>query len=291
MSGTDRDPPLGVADPPATLRARLAGVRGLLLDLDGVLVLKERAIPGALAAMARLDAAAIPYRIVTNTSLVSRTTLAAQLAAGGFHVPSERLLTAVSATAAWTARHFAERPLYVLAAPDARTEFGGQHLLSHEEAAAPGADVAAVVVSDAAEEFTPANVGTAFRLVFAGAPLVAVHRNKWWHTPAGPTLDAGAWVKGLEYASGRRARIIGKPAAAFFGEAVRALGLPRAALAMVGDDVWNDCLAAQRGGLRGVLVLTGKHGEAELRQAAAGRPPARPDAVAPSLAEVVAALD
>ena len=53
----------------------LSGVRGLLLDLDGVLILQGAAIAGAPEAMAELDRRSIPYRVVTNTSLVSRTTL------------------------------------------------------------------------------------------------------------------------------------------------------------------------------------------------------------------------
>jgi ribonucleotide monophosphatase NagD (HAD superfamily) len=60
---------------------------------------------------------------------------------------------------------------------------------------------------------------------------------------------------------------------------------------MVGDDLWNDIRGAQRGGLRGVFVLSGKHGPAELARASAERPTWAPDAMAPSLAEVVAALD
>ena len=52
--------------------APMAGVRGLLLDLDGVLVLQGKAIPGAQEAMAEIDRRGIPYRVVTNTSLVSR---------------------------------------------------------------------------------------------------------------------------------------------------------------------------------------------------------------------------
>jgi ribonucleotide monophosphatase NagD (HAD superfamily) len=61
---------------------------------------------------------------------------------------------------------------------------------------------------------------------------------------------------------------------------------------MVGDDVWTDALGARRAGLRGVVVLTGKHGPDDLARAAAqGRGGGRPDAVAASLAEVVAALD
>ena len=65
-----------------TLRAALHGVRGLLLDLDGVLVLAGKAVPGAPEALAELDRRGFPYLIVTNTSLVSRVSLAGAGASG-----------------------------------------------------------------------------------------------------------------------------------------------------------------------------------------------------------------
>jgi ribonucleotide monophosphatase NagD (HAD superfamily) len=67
--------------------------------------------------------------------------------------------------------------------------------------------------------------------------------------------------------------------------------LARRDIAMVGDDVRTDIRAAQRAGLRGIFVLSGKHGPADIETATAERGGRRPDAVAPSLAEVVAALD
>jgi len=63
---------------------------------------------------------------------------------------------------------------------------------------------------------------------------------------------------------------------------------------MVGDDPQADVAAAQRVGLRGLLVLSGKTTRADLDRlprTRAGRPVRGPDGVAPSLAEVVAALD
>jgi ribonucleotide monophosphatase NagD (HAD superfamily) len=60
---------------------------------------------------------------------------------------------------------------------------------------------------------------------------------------------------------------------------------------MIGDDVRTDIRAAQRAGLRGIFVLSGKHGRADVEVAAAERGGRRPDAIAASLAEVVAALD
>jgi HAD superfamily hydrolase (TIGR01458 family) len=291
----------GGPTPPGDLRAALTGVRALLLDLDGVIVLKGELLPGAGEALARLEERRIPYRIVTNTSLISRTSLSRWSERLGSPIPAERIMSALSASAAYTRHHHPGEPLFVMASTDALTEFAGQRLLTGEEADAPGAGAAAVVIGDAPEAITFDNLNRAFRLVRDGAELIGMHRNPWWLTPAGPTLDSGAMVTGLEFATERAARILGKPSAAFFREAAAELAdevrrgggrrLVRREIAMVGDDVRTDVLAAQRVGLRGILVLSGKHGHAEVEAAAAtGRPRGRPDGIGRTLLEVVSAL-
>ena len=283
--------------PPADLGAALRGVRALLLDLDGVIVLAGKAIPGATDAIAELERQGTPYRIVTNTSAVSRETLSRWSAKLGAPIPAARFESALSASAAWTARHFRDQPLYVLASEDARSEFSGQRLLTHEEAGTRGATAAAVVIGDSPEDATYDNLNRAFRLILDGAVLVGMHRNAWWLTPDGPTLDSGAFVTGLEFATDRPATIVGKPSRAFFSQGVRDLrreagrDLARRDIAMVGDDVRTDIRAAQRAGLRGIFVLTGKHGLDDIETAATERGGRRPDGVAATLAEVIAALD
>ena len=279
------------------LRAAVAGVRAFLLDLDGVIVLAGAIIPGAADAVAELERRRMPYRIVTNTSAVSRATLSRWSGKLGAPIPPERFESALSASAAWTARTFPNQPLYVLASDDAKTEFAGQRLMTHEEAGAKGATAAAVVIGDSPEEATFDNLNRAFRLIRGGATLVGMHRNPWWLTPEGPTLDSGSFVVGLEFAAEIRARVIGKPSAAFYAQAVRDLrkqagrDLARGDIAMVGDDVRTDVRAAQRSGLRGILVLSGKHTQGDVDVAASERGGRRPDGIAPDLAAVVAALD
>lgn len=283
-----------------TIHAALAGVRALLLDLDGVIVLKGELLPGAGEALAQLDARAIPYRIVTNTSLISRASLSRWGSRLGAPIPPERIMSALSASAAFTRHHYPGEPLFVMASTDALTEFADQRLLSGEEADRPDARAAAVVIGDAPEAITYDNLNRAFRLVRNGAELIGMHRNPWWLTPDGPTLDSGAMVTGLEFATERSARILGKPARDFFREAaaelvaeVRLAGearLTRHDIAMVGDDVRTDILAAQRVGLRTVFVLSGKHGLDDIEAVAGTRGGRRPDAVAPTLLDVVRAL-
>jgi ribonucleotide monophosphatase NagD (HAD superfamily) len=131
--------------------------------------------------------------------------------------------------------------------------------------------------------------------VRGGAELLAMHRNPWWLTPKGETLDAGGFVVGLEFATGTRAHILGKPSPEVFRQAVAGLIAdlgerhPRSTFAMVGDDLRADVAAAQRVGMKGILVLSGKTGAAEAERARRGS--RGPDGVGATLADVVAALD
>ncbi len=278
------------------LHAALHGVRGLILDVDGVLVLRGDPLPGAAAALQRLATLAIPYRIVTNFSTAHRDSLAARFEIGGMIVDPDHIITAASAAATYTAATFPGRPLLVLATSDAVREFAGQRLLTPTEADAEDAGVAAVVIGDAGDDLTFAELDVAFRVARRGAELLGMHRNPWWLTARGVTLDSGALVAGLEFALGRRAGILGKPSPVVFRQAAaglaRELGLrrlPPHAIAMVGDDLRSDLAPARRLGMRTVLTLTGKVGSHDVR-AAIERARFAPDAVVPSIAEAVAAL-
>ncbi len=284
---------------PALARA-LVGIRGFVLDADGVLVLKGAPIPGAGEALATLRDLGIPYRVVTNFSSAHRDSLARRFSEGtGLPVDGSRIITAASAAAAHTRERHPGRPLYVISNGDALREWAGQRVLTADEADAPGAEVAAVVVGDAGDSLTFRELDIAFRHVRAGAELVAMHRNPWWLTPRGITLDAGALVVGLEFSTGRRAVVTGKPSPVVFREAAAQLaaevaarpGAPRLLrreIAMVGDDPVSDIAGAKRIGLRGILVLTGKTHPDEVSAIMSGRRP--PDAVAQSLEAVARAL-
>ena len=93
------------------------------------------------------------------------------------------------------------------------------------------------------------------------------------------SLDTGAFVAALEYATQREATVLGKPAAAFFHAAVESLGCQPEQTVMVGDDVEADVGGAMDAGLKGVLVRTGKYQDGDEE---AISPP--PDHVAADLA-------
>ncbi|HYN70369.1 MAG TPA: HAD-IIA family hydrolase [Candidatus Eisenbacteria bacterium] len=290
--------------PGSDLRKALQGVRAFVLDADGVLVLRGEPIAGSIEALHELEARGIPYRVVTNFSAAHRSTLAAGFArASGLDVDAARIITAASAAAAYTAARHPGEPLLVLAAPDALREWDGQQLVTPEAADRDGARVGAVVIGDAGDDLSYRNLDIAFRRLRAGAEFVAMHRNPWWLTQRGVTLDAGAAVVGLEFALGRRAVVSGKPSAVVFRQAVAELRgdvasepavddrrrLRTGEVAMVGDDAQADVAAAKRVGLRGILVLSGKTTAEEIERTRVSRVN-QPDAVARDLAAVVAAF-
>ena len=272
-------------------------MRAFVLDADGVLVIRGAALPGARDALARLDERGIPYRVATNISALHRETLAARFVQMGLPIPAERIVTALSATAEHVRRAYPGRPVFVITRPDGLREFGDHPLLAHEHTDADDARAAAVILGDGAEDLSYQNLDRAFRLVRRGAELIAMHRNAWWYTAKGETIDTGAFVAALEYATGTRARLTGKPGPLMFRTAYRGLvadiaaagGRPlvRDQVAMVGDDAPQDIAGARRAGLRGILVLSGR---ATADEVPGLRGLAVPAAVAMSLGDVVAAV-
>lgn len=228
----------------------MSKIKGVLLDVDGVLVTAWKPMPGAIETVDWLRRSGIPFRLVTNTTQFGGADLSRMLSEEGMDVAPEEVLTATNATAAYLRRHHPEARCYLLATGQARGEMTG--VTSVEE------DADVVVVGDAEQDFTYESLNRAFRMIMNGAPLVAMHRGMYWMTADGPTLDAGAFVSALEQAAGVKAEVAGKPSPEFFVTALESLGMLAHEVMMVGDDVQSDVNAARRIGMRAALVRTGK---------------------------------
>ncbi|MGH3363587.1 MAG: TIGR01458 family HAD-type hydrolase [Nocardioidaceae bacterium] len=255
-------------------------MRGVLLDLDGVLYIDDEPVPGAAGVVDWLAGEGVPYRYLTNTTSRPRRAIAAKLTGMGIAASTDRILTPAVAAVAWLRRHGIERP--ALFVPDATAaEFAGLDPLPD---GADGADdgAGAVVVGDLGSGWDFATLNRAFRLLMSDAapPLIALGMTRYWRAEDGLRLDAGPYVRALEYAAGRAAVVLGKPDGAFYAGAVQDLGLGPGQVVMVGDDVRTDVEGAQSAGLTGVLVRTGKFSPSDL----AGD--VSPDAVIDSIADL-----
>lgn len=237
-----------------------------LLDLDGTLYSGGAAIPGAVDALKRLRRRKMRYRLVTNTTSRSRSMIVQRLQGYGFEVLAEEVFTATLAGTelARMAGYTRVAPFTVEAALEdmqALDLVGG----TSGRPAVPAPD--AILVGDLGPRWTYALMQEAFDYLMRGAAFIALSRDRYWLQEDRLALDAGPFVAGLEFATGTNAGVAGKPSLAFFEAAVRSLDLvPSTAVAMVGDDLWSDVEGAQRAGLQGWLVRTGKYRLAALQE-------------------------
>ncbi|MGH2961692.1 MAG: TIGR01458 family HAD-type hydrolase [Solirubrobacterales bacterium] len=248
----------------------MEGVRGLLLDLDGVLYVGDDVVEGAQEAVAALRDTGLGLRFVTNTTERSRAQTLEKLERLGFELAAEELVT----PAALARRHCIDaghRTVALIMNEAVKRDFEGL-----EEV---GERPDAVIMGDLGEAFGFEILNRAFRMVMDGAELVALQKNRFWLTPDGLSLDAGPFVAAIEYASGTEAVVVGKPSRSFFELVLEDLGADPASAAMVGDDVETDVRGAMRAGLTGILVRTGKYRE-DFVQASGVEPTATVDSIA-----------
>ena len=247
-------------------------IHGFLFDLDGTLFLGDEPYAGALDTVARLRAAGLRLGFLSNTTRMSRASAVERLVRMSFDVKPEEVMTPNLAAAELLQKE-GRKKVMLLLTEDTKKDFEG----FTEEMETPEV----VVVGDLGDGFLPSVLDRAFLALLRGADLLALQKNRYWRTPQGFRVDVGGYVALLEFASGKQARSLGKPAPAFFRAALDRLGLPPERAAMVGDDVNSDVGAAQKLGLFGVLVRTGKFSETELRKSVV-----RPDLLLGSVAEL-----
>jgi HAD superfamily hydrolase (TIGR01458 family) len=229
----------------------MASFRGVLLDIDGVLHVSLQAVAGANETLLWLEQRGYQICFVTNTTTSSRATLVQNLKKIGLSLDEERVVTAPVATANYIRQHYPDKRCWLLTKGDTARDFAGINLVESR------ADI--IVIGGAEELLTYENMNHAFRMLMDGAILLATHTNLYWRTSEGLQLDSGPFVHALELATGQRATVLGKPNLAFFEQALLTISVQPQEAIMVGDDIENDIGGAQRAGLLGALVCTGKH--------------------------------
>ena len=248
-----------------------APVRGVLLDLGGVVYVGDTPIGGALSAVARLREAGLPLRFVTNTTRRSRRQVIADLRRMGLPISDEELLTPALMARAFLLKH--QLSPFLVVHPELEEDFAGL-AAGHPEA---------VIIGDAGDCFTYERLNRAYRKIADGAVLLALAMNRnFKDADGGLSLDAGPFVAALEYASKRKAILLGKPSAEFYQLAIASLGSNEDDLVMVGDDAEADVSGAISAGLRGILVRTGKY-----RPGDESALPSAPDCIADNLNDAV----
>jgi HAD superfamily hydrolase (TIGR01450 family) len=253
----------------------LKSTRLFLFDLDGVFsVGKENPrYLGGREVIKRLRETGRQSLVLTNDSTQGRETIRKNLTGLGLNFSLDDILTSSYLTSKYLTDRFGKATFYLVGEEGLKQEL---EAAGHEASEKPQA---VVVALDRKLSYEKLNEAT--RYLRAGAMLVGSYGGAMYMSAYGPALSAGPIVKALEYASGKRAVIIGKPSPRMFQFALRLRNEQPTRAVMVGDQIETDLLGARKAGVGTILVLTGVETKESISQSGF-----RPDAVIDNVDEL-----
>lgn len=259
--------------------------RTFLLDLDGVIYRGNKLLPGARELVEWIDTTGRKALYLSNNSFATPEDVAAKLARLGMPQPEGRVFTAGQAAVSAIAERFPGGRVYMLTVPSLDSMAARAGLRSVWRDSADDATPDAVMVG-LDRTVTYDRLSRGLRAVLAGAAFYAVNRDPRLPVEDGFEPGTGSLVAALEYASGKRAETIGKPAPGIALEAMRLLQADPASTLMIGDGLDLDIVAGHAAQVTTALVLTGLTSAEEAANARGDR---RPDMVFPDLQSLLQA--
>jgi NagD protein len=254
-------------------------IQAWLMDMDGVLVREEQAIPGADRWLALLKARGLPFLVLTNNSIYTPRDLAARLRASGLDVPEESIWTSALATASFLHDQRPGGSAYVIGEAGLTTAL-------HEAGYTMTDRSPDYVVLGETRTYSFERITTAIRLITAGARFIATNPDPTGPSPDGPLPATGAVAALITRATGAEPYYVGKPNPLMMRSALNRLQAHSETAAMVGDRMDTDVIAGLEAGMHTVLVLTGSTAAQDT-----DRFPYRPARVAQSIADLIDDLD
>jgi NagD protein len=225
-------------------------IRTWLMDMDGVLVHEEHAIPGADRFLARLQETGTPFMVLTNNSIYTRRDLAARLAVSGLRVPEDAIWTSALATARFLEDQRPGGSAFVIGEAGLTTALHDAGYTLTER------DPDYVVLGET-RTYSFERITRAIRLIARGARFIATNPDPTGPTPDGPLPATGSVAALISRATNAKPYFIGKPNPLMMRSALNALDAHSETTAMVGDRMDTDVVSGLEAGLRTILVLTG----------------------------------
>jgi len=225
-------------------------IHSWLMDMDGVLVHEEQAIPGADRFLAALRERGTPHMLLTNNSIYTRRDLAARLRTSGLEVDEESIWTSALATAKFLEDQRPGGSAFVIGESGLTTALHSAGYTMTER------DPDYVVLGET-RTYSFERITQAIRLVANGARFIATNPDPTGPTPAGPLPATGSVAALISRAAGVDPYYVGKPNPLMMRSALNALDAHSETTAMVGDRMDTDVVSGLEAGLHTILVLTG----------------------------------
>jgi HAD superfamily hydrolase (TIGR01458 family) len=222
-------------------------MKPILIDLDGVLKIGDSPAPDVEEFLQFINENKIPACILSNSTLKTGDLVEEFFSSHNINL-SIPAITAFDTTLSFVKKNYKKVQVYCR-----------DYLIHHFEGMIDNEDPEAIVIGDIEDKWNYQIVNNIFNKVFSGADLVAMHKNRYWNPEGELLIDAGAFIEGIEFASDKKAILIGKPSPNYFREALENINCKlENGFIMIGDDLENDIKAAQAIGGTAILIYTGK---------------------------------
>jgi NagD protein len=220
------------------------------MDMDGVLVHEEHAIPGADRFIGALRERGMPFLVLTNNSIYTRRDLAARLRASGLDVPEESIWTSALATARFLEEQRPGGSAFVIG------EAGLTTALHQAGYTLTERDPDYVVLGET-RTYSFERITQAIRLIAGGARFIATNPDPTGPAPDGPLPATGSVAALISRATSVDPYYVGKPNPLMMRSALNAIDAHSETTVMIGDRMDTDVVAGLEAGLETILVLTG----------------------------------
>jgi NagD protein len=254
-------------------------IHSWLMDMDGVLVHEEQAIPGADEFVGRLRALGRRFLVLTNNSIYTQRDLAARLRASGIDVPEEAIWTSALATARFLEDQRPGGSAFVIGEAGLTTALHNAGYTLTER-------TPDYVVLGETRTYSFERITQAIRLIESGARFIATNPDATGPSVDGPLPATGSVAALITRSTGIEPYYVGKPNPLMMRSALNAIGAHSETAAMIGDRMDTDVVSGLEAGMETILVLTGITTRAE-----AERHPFRAGRIVDSIADLLPELE
>ena len=232
-------------------------IRGVLFDMDGVVYVGTRLLPGVQEMFDYLERTGRKWLCVTNNASRTPAQFVEKLTAMGVRARPEQILGSAEATAGWLAEQIEQfgwpRGKVIIVGQDGLRSALKQH---HFELTTDPAE-AAYAIAGINFELTYEELAGVALAIRNGARFIGTNSDPSYPSERGLLPGAGSILALLATATGVEPTVIGKPNRGMYDQAIRRIGIKPGQVMMVGDRYDTDISGALTFGLATTGVLTG----------------------------------
>jgi 4-nitrophenyl phosphatase len=254
----------------------LTNIKGLILDMDGVLWRDKQPVGDLPAIFSRISSLRLKCVLATNNSTMTREQYLDKLGQFGVRLEPWQIVTSSIAAALYLAQRFPDGgAVYIVGENGLEQALKEKNFTLSEEKA-----LAVLVGMD--RQLTYQKLKIAVQLIRGGSLFIATNTDRTFPISDGVAPGAGALVAAIETAADVKPVVVGKPSPTLYEIALANMGIKPEETLVVGDRLETDITGGKKLGCRTALVLSGVTSEDQVRNG-----PLRPDFVTADLASIV----